>query len=270
MKSMLTTRRALGAAVLVGTVVLAAVMVATTGRAFSATAAEYQYKPVNTTEPKISGTAAVGQTLTTSTGGWQSSGSISYSIRWYRCDTNGNNCTEISGASATTYKVTSADNGKRLRSYVYAAASGGTTLAISNPTATVGASAASGGSSGGSIAAANVTLPNRLTIDKTQYSQNPIKARTGTTAKFHVVDANGRSVQGAKVFVLGVPYSRIQAVPEALTDSSGWATTQLIPGKFFPRKGYLVLFVRASVQGQDALGGVSTRRLVQVTIAPPA
>jgi hypothetical protein len=269
MKSMLSTRRALGATLLAGAAVLSVVMVATTGRAFSATAAEYQYKPVNTTEPKISGTAAVGQTLTTTTGSWQASGSISYSIRWYRCDTNGNNCTEIAGATSTTYKVTSADNGKRIRSYIYAAASGGTTLAASNPTGTVGSNSGTT-TSGGTIAAASVTLPNRLTIDKTQYSQNPIKTRTGTTAKFHVVDANGKSVQGAKVFVLGVPYSRIQAVPEALTDSSGWATTQLIPDKFFPRTGYLVLFVRASVQGQDALGGVSTRRLVQVTIAPPA
>ena len=268
MKSKLSTRRAWGAAVLAGTLVLAAVMVATTGSAFSASAAEYQYKPKNTTEPKISGTAAVGQTLTTTTGSWQATGSISYTIRWYRCDTNGNNCGEISGASSTSYKVTSADNGKRLRSYVYAAASGGTTLAVSNPTGIVGSS--SGGASGGTIAATNVKLPNRLTIDKTQYSQNPIKTRTGTTAKFHVVDANGNSVQGARVFVLGVPYSRIQAVPEASTDSSGWATTQLVPDKFFPRQGYLVLFVRASVPGQDLLGGASTRRLVQVTIAPPA
>ena len=51
--------------------------------------------------------------------------------------------------------------------------------------------------------------------------------------------------------------------------ANGWATVSLQPAQFFPRKGYLVLFVRARVEGQDLLAGTSTRRLVQVTIAPP-
>jgi hypothetical protein len=50
------------------------------------------------------------------------------------------------------------------------------------------------------------------------------------------------------------------------TDANGWATVQLQAGQFFPRKGYVVLFVRARVDGQDVLGGTSTRRLVQVTV----
>ena len=204
-------------------------------------------------------------------GSWQSSGSITYTIRWYRCDGNGNNCAEISGATGTTYKVQSDDNGHRLRSYVYATSSGGTTLAVANPTGTVGGSSSSGGSSGGSggtIAAANVKLPDRLVVDKTQYSENPIVSRGGTTAKFHVSDTGGKSVTGAQVYVLGVPYSRIRAVPETLTDGSGWATVTLVPDRFFPRKGYLVLFVRARTPKGSLLAGSSTRRLIQVRIRP--
>jgi len=71
------------------------------------------------------------------------------------------------------------------------------------------------------------------------------------------------------VFVQGLPYSRVATMPEVRTDGNGWATLALQPGQFFPRKGYVVLFVRARVDGQDPLGGTSTRRLVQVTIAAP-
>lgn len=272
MKSIFSRPRALGAIGLTGVLALAAVMIATTGTAFSATAAQYQYQPVNTAKPKISGTASVGQKLTTTLGSWQSSTALNYTIRWYRCDTNGANCSEISGATSTTYTVGSADTGHRIRAYVYATSSGGTTLSVSDATPTVGGSSGggtTGGGSGGTIAAANVKLPDRLVVDKTQYSQNPIRSRGGTTARFHVSDTNGHSVTGALVYVLGVPYNRIRAVPETLTDSTGWATVQLVPDKYFPRKGYLVLFVRARVQGQNALSGASTRRLVQVTIAPP-
>jgi hypothetical protein len=121
------------------------------------------------------------------------------------------------------------------------------------------------------IVAANVALPNRLVIDSVAYSQSPIRSRTQPTQmRAHVVDASGRAVQNALVYAIGVPYSRIKAVPEVRTDTTGWATMSLVPGQFFPRTGYLVLFVRARVEGQDLLGGTSTRRLVQVTIAAPS
>jgi hypothetical protein len=76
-------------------------------------------------------------------------------------------------------------------------------------------------------------------------------------------------VQNAAVFVEGLPYSRVAPMSEVHTDANGWANVKLQPSKFFPRKGYLVLFVRARVEGQDLLAGTSTRRLVQVNIAPP-
>jgi hypothetical protein len=103
-----------------------------------------------------------------------------------------------------------------------------------------------------------------------KYSASPIRSRqTPTTMQVHVSDSHDNSVAGARVFVEGLPYSRIANIPETTTSTSGWATVNLTPAKFFPRTGYLVLFVRARVEGQDSLGGTSTRRLVQVTIGTP-
>ena len=145
--------------------------------------------------------------------------------------------------------------------------SAGSTQNMSAATPTVTA----GTTTGKQIEASKVVLPNRLIIDRVSYSANPIRARnTPTTMKVHVVDSHQNSVHDALVFVLGVPYSRIGNMPEVTTDTTGWATFQLQPTHQFPRSGYLTLFVRAHVQGQDLLGGSSTRRLVQVTIAPPS
>ena len=61
--------------------------------------------PVNTALPAISGTAQDGHTLTVSNGSWKSDSSLSYSYRWGRCDSAGNGCATISGATHSSYKA---------------------------------------------------------------------------------------------------------------------------------------------------------------------
>jgi len=59
--------------------------------------------PVNTVAPSITGTSAVGSTLTANRGSWTGYPSISYAYQWQR-DT-----VDISGATASTYTLVSAD-----------------------------------------------------------------------------------------------------------------------------------------------------------------
>jgi hypothetical protein len=266
MKSIFVRPRTFLIVALAALAAAAAAMVATNGQAAgAASAAEYQYgAPVQTTAPAITGAAEVGGTLTTTNGTWSSTSTATYAIKWMSCDSQGAACVEIAGATASTYKVAVADVGHRIRSFVYATNTAGTTQGSSAPTAAVTPPANK------LIAAADVKLPDRLVIDKTTYSQNPIRSRTTPTQmRVHIADTLGNSVQGALVYVLGVPYSRIANVPEVTTGSDGWATLSLTPGLKMPRTGYLVLFVRARVTGQDPLAGTSTRRLVQVTIGAP-
>jgi hypothetical protein len=92
--------------------------------------------PVNTAAPVLSGPAVPGQPLTTGTGTWTGPGT-SYSYQWQRCDADGGNCTDISGATGATYTPSDDDAGSRLRVVVTATNDAGSTVAVSAPSSVV-------------------------------------------------------------------------------------------------------------------------------------
>jgi hypothetical protein len=94
--------------------------------------------PTNTQLPSISGPARVGRTLTAGNGSWTRSQPMTFAHQWLRCTTTAiSSCIDISGATATTYVVTTADRGHRLRVRVTATNAGGSAAATSNPTTSV-------------------------------------------------------------------------------------------------------------------------------------
>src|SRR5207245_7320811 len=64
--------------------------------------------------PSISGTLAVGQTLTANTGTWTPAPNTT-SYQWLRCDSTANNCNPILGQNAGTYTLALADLGNTIR-----------------------------------------------------------------------------------------------------------------------------------------------------------
>lgn len=255
-----------------GVIAVAAVALgATRGIAAPNTAAQAQYAPRNTKAPTIAGTAKEGQTVSvTSNGAWASSTSVSYSYQWQRCDTSGAHCATISGATSNQYKLASADVGHTIRGVVVARNTDGGTAATSSQTAVVASNGPAGATkeSNGkiSVPATSLSLPDRLTIDDVKFSPATVTSRTPITARFHVKDGNGYDVSNALVYAIGLPYSRVSDAPEAKTGTDGWATVTFQPDKYFPRKGFIVFFARARQPGGDTLAGISTRRLVQVTV----
>ena len=106
-------------------------------------------KPVNTTEPSITGTARVGSTLEANRGQWAGDTPITYLFVWLRCNDKGDNCSEIQGANDTSYEVRDADTGRTIRVRVIARNDRGSTSAISNPTGVVGSNQPPPPSTGG-------------------------------------------------------------------------------------------------------------------------
>ena len=92
-----------------------------------------------------------GAGLTAGVGSWSGS-PTSYAFQWRRCDTGGNACATVAGATASSYLLGSGDRGYTIRVNVFATNAAGTGSMNSNPTGTVVAAATS-------TAPVNTSLP---------------------------------------------------------------------------------------------------------------
>ena len=92
--------------------------------------------PTNTALPQISGTPTQGNTLTTSHGSWNGN-PTGYAYAWQDCNSSGASCTNITGATASSYALSSSDVGHTIRALVTATNAGGSASASSTPTAVV-------------------------------------------------------------------------------------------------------------------------------------
>jgi hypothetical protein len=226
-------------------------------------------RPVNTTEPSISGTPAIGQRLTANRGEWVGAQPITYSFQWLRCDANGDNCAEIPGANDNTYLVQNADANRTLRVRVTARNDSGTRSAISNPTGRVGSGQPEPPPSGSIPAGSLQAAGDRMIVAQVVFSPNPVTSRTAPiTVRVRVTARGNRPVSGALVFMRATP--RVVQGQTRATGNDGWVTLTLVPNRFFPqpRSGFNVqFFIKAYRAGDPPLGGVAGYRLVQVRLA---
>ena len=91
--------------------------------------------PVNTVAPVVSGTATVGQTLSTTDGTWTGTPAPTFTYQWQRSSSN------IGGATSSTYVLVAADYANTIRCVVTATNSAAAVSANSNSTASVAGNA---------------------------------------------------------------------------------------------------------------------------------
>jgi hypothetical protein len=222
-------------------------------------------RPVNTSPPTISGTPQEGQTLTAGNGTWSGGQPQTFAYQWRRCDNNGGSCADISGATSKTYVLKAVDVGNTLRVRVTARNSLGSRSATSAPSAVVRKAEAPGGAT---VNISEVSLPNRLVIDGVRFSPAILRSHRRIIARFHVSDLNDHSVQGALVFVLGIPFGNTTTPPEQATGPDGWVTFVIRPTHRLRtgHAGSQPFFVRARKPGDRLIAGVSVRRLVNLAV----
>ena len=93
--------------------------------------------PSNTTPPSIGGTTQVGATLSGSSGSWGGDSPMSFAYQWQTCDSSGGSCTAISGATTTSFSLSTTDVGHAVRLQVKATNDVGQTSASSAPSTVV-------------------------------------------------------------------------------------------------------------------------------------
>jgi RHS repeat-associated protein len=90
----------------------------------------------STAPPTISGEAVAGSVLTAGFGSWSGTGTISYAYKWQRCNSAGEECTSIEGATARSYLLAAGDVGSTLR-VVVTASNGSEELSESSTSSSV-------------------------------------------------------------------------------------------------------------------------------------
>ena len=165
--------------------------------------------PSSVTAPTITGTATIGQTLTVSNGVWTNN-PMSFQYQWLDC--NGSFCSAITGATNSTFTVTSSYAGDTLEAQVFA----GNAIGASVPAT--------------SAQTSTVPIPTSLTLTP---SANPISSGTlleftavptpvvaGGTISFY---ADGQPITGCTGERMSVSLSAICLLPGL--SAGTWAIT---------------------------------------------
>ena len=233
-------------------------------------------RPTNQQPPTIGGTPEVGKTLTAREGTWTGA-PTDFDYAWRRCDSDGGSCALISGSSEKTYVLKGVDQDNTLRVTVTAQNADGRANATSVPTAVIREAATpppppatTGCARTGTIPVAELSPPERLNIAGQQISPAVVgRTPDAVVMRYRVTACNGKPVQGALVYVTAVPYNQFSIPPEATTGADGWAELRLNRVRGYPASNnqqLLVAFVRARKNGENVLGGISTRRLVSFPV----
>ncbi len=228
--------------------------------------------PVLVSQPTVRGTVLVGSVISADPGRWIGRQPIAFSYRWLRCNSAGGDCVEIAGATGRSFRVTSADIGRKLRFNVTARNAIASVTVISGES-TTGAEPLPAGavrlpSGEYSIPATSVSSNHRLLVSEVRFSPNRITNRRQTiVVRIRVKDTRNFVVRDAFVFIRSTPKVTTGG-DRRLTASDGWLTYELVPTSSFPTKAKTAVqfFIKAYRSGDPSLGGVYGSRLVQVPV----
>jgi hypothetical protein len=161
-----------------------------TGSAWSQFYPEY---PLNTAAPTVSGSTTQGQTLTSTTGTWNTNDAFlgTYIYQWTRAGSN------ISGATSSTYSTVVADIGNAIACKVTSTNDRGTTTVTSSNSITV--VAATPGAPSNLILSNGTSTPGQPGSATTTYSGGTtasfvFTAGSGLITKYNVLTSDGRDV----------------------------------------------------------------------------
>ena len=201
--------------------------------------------PVNTVAPAVTGTATVGQTLSTTNGTWTGVPTPTFTYQWQRVTTN------ISGATSSTYVLVSADAGNTIRCVVTATNAVSAVSANSNSTASVAATVPGAPTIGTALA----TTYNTATVTYTAPASDGGAAITLYTATSSPGSITGTLAQAGSgtITVTGLTTGTAYTFTVKATNSVGQSAASAASNSVTP-----VLVIGAAYEGGFYAGQIST------------
>ncbi len=184
--------------------------------------------PTNTVLPSVSGSVVEGDTLSASTGTWTGS-PTSYAYQWEDCNTSGEACSDVSGATSASYKLASSDVGHTARVVVTATNAGGSTPSSSAATATVASAESSGLLVGSSTVQASSDTSSAGSAEAFEYTASA--SGTVHSLSLYVNSGNTASsiVVGLYSNVSGNPGSLLASATIGSPKAAGWNAVGVSP-----------------------------------------
>jgi len=173
----------------------------------------YSSAPANTVAPVVSGTATVGQTLSSTTGTWTGAPTPTFTYQWQRAGSN------ISSATSSTYTLVNADAANTIRCVVTATNVVSAVSANSNSTASVAATVPEAPT----IGTATATAYNTATVVYTAPASNggaTITSYTATSSPSGITGTLNQAGSGT-ITVSGLAGSTNYTFTVTATNSAG-------------------------------------------------
>ncbi|MGD0454005.1 MAG: hypothetical protein ABSB69_10445 [Solirubrobacteraceae bacterium] len=191
-------------------------------------AIEAAASPSVSERPAVKGTAQEGNELFAENGKWSGSQPLRYFYRWERCNTAGESCAVISGATKPGYKATSTDVGSTLRVSVTVTNSVGGASSVSPQTTVVAgkeASAKEAMETAEKTDPSVIAKPSSATLEGQTIKPNAEDAGEGLTAT-SILTSSWLSKETSGEFAVNTPIGEISLKP--LSTAANATTTPLI------------------------------------------
>ena len=208
----------------------------------------YSSAPINTVAPVVSGTATVGQTLSSTTGTWTGAPDPTFTYQWQRAGSN------IGSATSSTYTLVNADAGSAIRCVVTATNVVAAVSANSNATSAVAAIAPGAPTIGTATATGSTTA----TVSFSAPADNG-----GATITNYVVSGGGSgSGASSPISVTGLSAATSYTFTVTATNSAGTSASSSasnsITTSINPPGAVGSAFQGGYYAGQIAVGGGGT------------
>ena len=221
--------------------------------------------PSNTVAPVISGTAVVGQTLSSTTGTWTGAPTPTYAYQWKR---NGSN---IASATSSTYTLVQADATFAITCAVTATNIAGSAEATSNALTITDADAQAFFTASGLTGATNLTAINNLVVALKSYgiwtkmkAIYPMIGGTAALHKWNLKDPRDLDAAFRLNFVGGWTHSSTGAKPNGL---NAYADTFLSPNtSLLLNDQHISYYTRTNSNGTEIEIGVIENGIPPITL----